>query len=165
MKPSLKRVYWENGSINIYRTPVSVDYMYFPSAFFLLYFIHCTQITWKQLKVPGTTPCAPGPLEVRGKRPKRAEGAEGKEAYTVHTTNIISQQQDVVARGLISVFFISLISFHHQASVIGETHSLVPGTVHVVLKANAGPTLNQLSTHVHKSSTKLSHVQLRYNKW
>jgi hypothetical protein len=43
-----------------------------------------------------------GPLEVKGKEVQGVGGVADKEAYTVHTINIISQRQYLVACCLIS---------------------------------------------------------------
>jgi hypothetical protein len=61
-------------------------------------------------------------------------GVRGKEAYTVRTTNIISQWQYFVAHCLSSYVsnvlgLYSTFSFHPQANDIGEAPSLVVGTV------------------------------------
>jgi hypothetical protein len=82
--------------------------------------------------------CVPRPLEVNGKGIRGVEGAADNEAYTVHTINIISQRQYFVARCL-SSYVGNVFDLHStcvcfpstpQASDVGETHSLVPGTVH-----------------------------------
>jgi hypothetical protein len=50
----------------------------------------------------GANLCARDPLEVKGHGIRGLEGGAGKEAYTVHTTNIISQRQYFAARCLSS---------------------------------------------------------------
>jgi hypothetical protein len=47
-------------------------------------------------------PCIPCPSEVKGKGIRRMREVADKEAYSIHTINIISQQQYFVARCLSS---------------------------------------------------------------
>jgi hypothetical protein len=53
--------------------------------------------------VLGANLCARDPIQVKCKGIRGAGGVADKEAYTVHTINIISQRQYIVARCLISV--------------------------------------------------------------
>jgi hypothetical protein len=52
--------------------------------------------------VVGANLCARDQLKLKGKGIRGMEGSADKEAYTVRTTNIISQRQYFVARCLIS---------------------------------------------------------------
>jgi hypothetical protein len=76
--------------------------------------------------VVGTKLCVPCLLEVKG---KGIRGVANKEAYTVHTINIISQQQYFVACHLSLYVGKVFVLYSVCKLVTGEMHDLVPTTV------------------------------------
>jgi hypothetical protein len=86
--------------------------------------------------VVGANLCSRDPLELKDKGIKAVGGIADKEAYTVHTTNIVSQRQYIVARCL-SSYVGNVFGLHSvcvsfllpAASDVGKAHRFDPTTV------------------------------------
>jgi hypothetical protein len=104
--------------------------------------------------VVGANPCAPDSLEVNDRGIRGVEEVACKEARTVHTINIISQRQYLVARCLVfcvdNVCYMRLFSLRAQASDVDRTQRTAPSMVHclVTFRNNKNSQQIELATDI-----------------